>query len=73
MISLERGYKSDNKISVSPVTMRKGLVKPYSRDGQERIPLVGVSRQANGGFLRAGSCLGDPQVSSSVNIWDCLY
>ena len=45
--------------------MRKGLVSPVSRDsGQERIPLVGVSKAegAKNGFLRAGSCFGDPQV-----------
>ena len=40
-------------------------MKPVSRDsGQERIPLVGVrsGEGAKNGFLRAGSCLGDPQV-----------
>ena len=45
--------------------MRKGLVNPVTRDsGQERIPLVGVrtAEGARNGFLRAGSCLGDPQV-----------
>lgn len=42
--------------------MRRTL-KPSDMSGQEKIPLVGV-RHVNGGFFRAGSCLGDPKVSN---------
>ena len=42
------------------VVMRRTLDKS-DMSGHEKIPLVGV-RHANGGFFRAGSCLGDPKV-----------
>jgi len=42
--------------------MRRTL-EPSDMSGQEKIPLVGV-RHVNGGFFRAGSCLGDPKSSA---------
>ena len=42
-------------------SMMRRTLEPKDLSGQEKIPLVGV-KQVNGGFFRAGSCLGDPKV-----------
>ena len=43
--------------------MKKGFLPKFDSSGQEGMPLVTVrTNNANGGFLRAGSCMGDPKV-----------